>query len=92
MKHSEAIDRALGAARLLTYNDDKEGKAKHCLHELSHRLGGVTVSITKTRDGYLMTTLMGRSRRLTIGESIIWRLFQRPPAGYLVDLKGWGGS
>lgn len=92
MKHSQAIDQALAAARCLTYNDSREGKAKHHLHELGHRLGGVVVTITKRRNGYVMSTLYGRCRRLTFGESIIWSLFKRPPVGYVVDMRGWGGS
>lgn len=85
LNNSKLIDKAQGVAACLTYNEEPDAPAKHVIHELCHRLGARTVRITKKRGGYLMTTLFGRERFLTLSEALVWRLFRRPPAGVFVE-------
>jgi len=87
MNNSELIDKAQGIAANLSYNGEVEGEAKSIMLELCHRLGDRTVNIAKAGNGYMMTSLFGRSRHLTWQEALFWRFFERPPAGYFVDTK-----
>lgn len=76
MTDSEAIEAAQGAARCLTYNDDKpQAVAKHMLHELAHRLGVKTLRVKKNRDGFMLISAMGQCRYLTLREGLAYRLF-----------------
>lgn len=76
MTDFEAIEAAQGAARCLTYNDDKpQAVAKHMLHEMSHRLGAKTLRVHKKKDGLMLITAFGRSRYLTFRERLLYRLF-----------------
>ncbi|GHC72955.1 hypothetical protein GCM10007320_09200 [Pseudorhodoferax aquiterrae] len=76
MTDSEAIEKAQGVARCLTYNDDKpQAQAKHMLHELAHRLGAKTLRVKKTRDGFMLISAMGQCRYLGPREALLYRLF-----------------
>jgi len=87
MNDRELIDRAQGIARGLSYNDKKHGAVKHTLHELSHRLGAKTLRVHKKDDGLLLVTAFGRSRFLTLGERVLYRLF-----GVVPPIEGWKGA
>lgn len=80
MTDSEAIEAAQGAARCLTYNDDKpQAVAKHMLHEMAHRLGAKTLRVHRKKDGMLLVTAFGRSRFMTLRERVLYRLFDVVP-------------
>jgi len=80
MNDYEAINKALGVARTLTYNEKPQDVAKHMLHELAHRLGAKTVRVHKKKDGLLLLSAFGQSRYLTLKESILYRVFKVVPA------------
>lgn len=81
MTDSEAVEAAQGAARCLTYNDDKpQAVAKHMLHEMAHRLGAKTLRVKKTKDGFMLISAMGQCRYLSMRESLLYRLFGALPA------------
>ena len=80
MTDSELINKALGVACNLTYNEEPQGAAKHMLRELAHRLGAKTVRVHKKRDGYLVISAFGQARFMTRKESLLYRLFGVVPA------------
>ena len=55
--------------------------------ELSHRLGAKTLRVHKKDDGLLLVTAFGRSRFLTLGERVLYRLF-----GVVPPIEGWKGA
>ena len=79
MNDYEAINKALGVARTLTYNEEPQGYAKHMLHEMAHRLGAKTLRVHRKKDGLLLLSAFGQSRFLTLKESILYRLFKVVP-------------
>jgi len=82
VNNSQLIDKAGAMCSCMSYDDKTpNGSPKAMIKELCQRLGSRTVSITKKRDGYLMTSLYGESRYLTKTETLMWRLFKWPPKG-----------
>ena len=75
MDDNELINKALGVAHTLTYNEEPQGAAKHLLHELSHRLGAKTLRVHRKTDGLLLISAFGQSRFMTLRERILYRLF-----------------
>jgi ribosomal protein S11 len=81
MTDSEAIEAAQGAARCLTYNDDKpQAKAKHMLLEMAHRLGAKTLRVRMQAGRMLLVTAFGQSRAMTLRERVLYRMFGVVPA------------
>lgn len=88
MNNSELIDRAQWIARTLTYNgEEREARAKHTLHELSHRLGQATVKVSSKKGKMIVMTAMGQHRLMTFWERVFYRLFNIVP-----PINGWRGD
>lgn len=81
----DLLRKVTGLTGALSYNemiDDMNPKS--LIRELCRRMDRKFVRIAKKTDGFLMTNLTGECRYLTFSESLIWRLFNRPPAGVIV--------
>jgi hypothetical protein len=78
---SDLINKAQGAARSLTYNDDKpQAVSKHLLLELCHRLGSKCTGVVKRKGRLSVTTLFGQTREMTFRERIMYRCFKVIPS------------
>lgn len=55
--------------------------AKKSLLKTISALGNYHVEIRRMTDGFMLVNQFGYVRYLSLGESIVWRLFGRPPKG-----------
>jgi hypothetical protein len=79
-RESDLINKALGIAGTLTYNDDKpQAEAKHMLLEISRCLGRKCVSVKKNNDSLELVTLFGKWRQMTLCERLLYKFFGTVP-------------
>lgn len=83
--NNELINRALGMARSLSYNDEKDGPIKHTLQEMAHRLGRLTVKVVRDKHGRMcVLDCYGGERVMTFTECVLYRLF-----GIIPPMRPW---
>lgn len=88
--------RALNMARILTYNEEPQGTAKHSLIALAHALDSRNIRATRKKDGLFLTSGTGESRFASPKEEIAYALTRSKPrvlresgnAGYLAKICG----
>lgn len=72
----ELSDKARGVARCLSYNDDvHQASAKHLLREMAHLLDSQVIRVR----GLNVSNALGKCRRMTVRETILYWLFRVIP-------------
>lgn len=78
MNNNELAMKARGVAGCLTYNDDApQAQAKHLLREMAHRID--SREIRKSKTGWLVVNGVGKERRMTWRERVMWFCFKVLP-------------
>lgn len=73
MDDIELASKMQGAARCLSYNDDKpQSEAKHLLLEAAHRLDSMAIRAHKKKDGLLLINARGKARYATWRERLAY--------------------
>lgn len=72
---SKMADKCQGIAHCLSYNEKREGEAKHMLLEAAHFFDSNSIKVHKKRDGLLMINARGKSRYMNYKERVaMWLL------------------
>lgn len=72
---SKMADKCQGIAHCLSYNERREGDAKHMLLEAAHFFYSNSIHVYKKDDGMLMVNARGKSRYMTYKERVaMWLL------------------
>ncbi|QHJ81777.1 MAG: hypothetical protein [Caudoviricetes sp.] len=72
---SKMADKCQGIAHCLSYNEKREGVAKHILLEAAHFFDSNSIKVHKKDDGMLMVNARGKSRYMSCKERVaMWLL------------------